>query len=168
MVCKPFAIFIINQTVIINSKNLKHQISLPRWKHILHKFLGSTFCFCQWKNSAWLFGGIIWKKKLKNTDRFMTRMKNKNNTVRKVSVFGIFLVRIQSECGKIRTKKTPLQIRTRSVNAKYLDACKFRVSSCCVTSWAHSRFIESSSATVSGLDNNTPCITRAKSLKLNK
>ena len=30
------------------------------------------------------------------------------NTAWKMSVFGVFLVRIQSECGKIRTRKTPI------------------------------------------------------------
>ena len=37
----------------------------------------------------------------------LNRTKLKNSTGWKVSVFRIFLVRIQSECGKIQTRKTP-------------------------------------------------------------
>ena len=32
---------------------------------------------------------------------------NPEITLREMPVFGVFLVRIQSECGKIRTRKTP-------------------------------------------------------------
>ena len=52
-------------------------------------------------------------------------------TARKLSVFGVFLVRIQSQCGKIRTRKTP---NTDPFHAVVVD-CTQHYSTIFIGSW---------------------------------
>ena len=50
---------------------------------------------------------------------------SQTHTVRKMSVFGVYLVRIQSECRQVRTRKTPNTNTIHAVSKDgYLGCCQ--------------------------------------------
>ena len=90
------------------------------------KFLdASLICF------NGIYNTMINRKSTKSPFAWSSKVpKHFKRTLREVSIFGVFLVRIQSECGKIRTRKTPntdiFHAVATSLLGIYIDQTEFR------------------------------------------